>query len=201
METMKNTPLRTSPCGASLPELEIPMANAMVSCLTNEHRKLDEQVLQLALAATRLADEPGSITAGQRAIELWDAIRSDLWSHLQIEEELVFAWAAGHQAISPQLLNRLKTEREEMGKLLAVLPRLLSGEGDGAGSTADRSSFARTLIALAQRLDSHVERYDVEVLPSILRAIVLHGTQGTRARAGDRLSPHEIRFGDEKLSR
>jgi hypothetical protein len=189
METMKNTPRHTSPCGASLPDLEIPMANAMVSCLTNEHRKLDEQVLQLALAATRLASEPCSLTANKLAVELWDAIRSDLWSHLQIEEELVFAWAAGYQAISPELLNTLKIEREELSKLLAGLPGLLSGEVGGAESTADRSSFARTLKALAQSLDSHVERYDTKVLPSILRAVVSHVTarDGTRTSAGDRI--------------
>jgi hypothetical protein len=35
----------------------------------------------------------------------------------------------------------------------------------------DRDVFARTLLALAQTLDSHVERYDGEVLPSILRAL------------------------------
>jgi hypothetical protein len=33
-------------------------------------------------------------------------------------------------------------------------------------------SLARgTLLALARTLDSHVERYDAEVLPSILRAL------------------------------
>jgi iron-sulfur cluster repair protein YtfE (RIC family) len=189
METTKNTHLRTTPCGASLPDLEIPMVNAMVSCLTNEHRKLDEQVLELALAATRLASEPDSLTASQRAVELWDAIRSDLWSHLQIEEELVFAWAGGHQAISPELLNTLKIEREELSKVLAGLPGLLPGEDGEAESTTDSSGFARTLKALAQNLDSHVERYDTKVLPSILRAVVSHGTarEGTKARAGDRI--------------
>jgi hypothetical protein len=35
----------------------------------------------------------------------------------------------------------------------------------------DPKSFAETLLALAQTLDSHVERYDGEVLPSILRAL------------------------------
>jgi hypothetical protein len=35
----------------------------------------------------------------------------------------------------------------------------------------DRAAVARTLLAFARTLDSHVERYEGEVLPSILRAV------------------------------
>jgi hypothetical protein len=48
----------------------------------------------------------------------------------------------------------------------------LSSEVDSEPRTAGgRAIFARTLLALAQTLDSHVERYEGEVLPSILRAL------------------------------
>jgi hypothetical protein len=58
-----------------------------------------------------------------------------------------------------------------MRKLMAALRSLSSGV-DGEPQTAeDRSGFAQTLLALARTLDSHVERYDGEVLPSILRAL------------------------------
>ena len=87
-------------------------------------------------------------------------IRQDLWSHLQIEDELVFSWA--HQAISGTLLDTLKSERQEMRKLMAALRALSPGVDREAQTAGDRSTFAQTLLALARTLDSHVERYDGE---------------------------------------
>jgi len=84
----KNFAIRKSPCNSPLPELEVPMINTMVACLGVEHRKLNGLDMRLALAASRLADDPGAITASQ-ALEVWEEIRQDLWSHLQIEDELV----------------------------------------------------------------------------------------------------------------
>jgi iron-sulfur cluster repair protein YtfE (RIC family) len=167
MEAMQDNAGMT-PCGGPLPELEIPMINTMVTCLGSEHRKLDDHILQLALAATRLANDPGGLAANQRAGEVWDEIRRDLWSHLQIEDGLVFSWGGAHNAISAELFDTLKSEREQMRELLAALPALSSG-ADPKPQTA--STFARTLLALAETLDSHIERYDSEVLPSILRAL------------------------------
>ncbi|MGO9452985.1 MAG: hemerythrin domain-containing protein [Candidatus Binataceae bacterium] len=66
--------------------------------------------------------------------------------------------------LADALLDTLKNERQEMHKLIATLRELSSG--------VDRKqAFTRTLLALARTLDSHVERYDGEVLPSILRAL------------------------------
>jgi hypothetical protein len=53
--------------------------------------------------------------------------------------------------------------------------RAWSSDVDREPQTAgDRSGFAQTLLALARTLDSHVARYDGEVLPSILSAL-FHG--------------------------
>ena len=170
---MEATQVTTSmtPCGGALPELQVPMINAMARCLGSEHRKLDEHILQLAAAATRLSNHPGEASAKARALEAWDEIRRELWSHLQIEDELVFAWGGAHQAISPALLDTLRVERQELRRLLSLLPDLSSGGGGGAELTEDCGAFAGTLIALAQNLNAHVERYDAEVLPAILRAV------------------------------
>jgi len=154
-----------------LPDLEIPMISTMVECLGSEHRKMDEHVLHLALAATRLASRPDDVTTLARAVEAWEEIRRELRSHVQIEDELVLSWGDTHQAISPTLLDMLKIERQEMRRLMAALPELPSDEGQGPESAAERATFARTLLALARNLDSHIERYDAEVLPSILRAV------------------------------
>jgi len=153
----------TTRCCSSLPDLEVPMINTMVTCLGIEHRKLDDLNMQLAFAATRLASDPDAAAANQRALQVWDEIRHDLWSHLQIEDELVFSWGPAHHPISDTLLDSLKSERQEMRKLMAALR-----EPQTAG---DRGVFAHTLLALARMLDSHVERHDGEVLPSILRAL------------------------------
>jgi iron-sulfur cluster repair protein YtfE (RIC family) len=160
-----------SPCGGPLPELEVPMINTLVRCLGSEHRRLNEYILQLALAATRLASHPSEPTANARAVEAWDKIRRELGSHLQIEDELVFSWGAARQAISPTLLDTLKVERQEMRKLMAALIELPSSEDREPESAADSGIFAQTLMGLAQNLDAHIERYDAEVLPSILRAV------------------------------
>ena len=166
-----------TPCGGPLPELEVPMINAMVTCLGSEHRKLDERILQLAFAATRLANDPGALAAKQRAIGAWDEIRLDLWSHLQIEDG-VFSWGEAHHAISDTLRETIQTERQEMRKLLAALPALSPDmdreprmAGDDAMFSQKPLALAQTLLALARTLDSHVERYEGEVLPSILRAL------------------------------
>jgi hypothetical protein len=168
---------RMTPCGSALPELEVPMINTMVTCLGSEHRKLDEHILQLAFAATRLASDPNAPAAKQRAVEVWDEIRRDLWSHLQIEDG-VFSWGEAHHAISDTLRETIQTERQEMRKLVAALSALSSDvdreprrAGDDASFSQTPPMLAQTLLALARTLDSHVERYEGEVLPSILRAL------------------------------
>src|SRR5215831_18752947 len=87
------------PCSDPLPELQIPMINTMVRCLESEHRKMDEHILQLALAAARLGRDPNELTAETRTLQVWCEIRRELWSHLQIEDELVFAWGNAHKAM------------------------------------------------------------------------------------------------------
>jgi hemerythrin HHE cation binding domain-containing protein len=153
-------------CSSPLPELEVPMINTLATCLGIEHRKLNGLDLQLAFAASRLARDPGN----QQALQVWDAIRHDLWSHLQIEDGLV-SWGEAHHAISSAVLDTVKNEREEMRKLIAAM-RSSSPDRDGEPQTAgDPEAFAQTLLDLARALDSHVERYDGEVLPSIRRAL------------------------------
>jgi hypothetical protein len=169
---MKNPQDKTmmTPCGSPLPELEIPMINTMVMCLGNEHRKLDDLIMQLAFAATRLANDSGVVAANEWALQVWDEIQHALRSHLQIEDGLV-SWGKDHHAISGALLDIVKNERLEMRKSMAALRALSSGVDHEPQTVEDRSSFAQTLLALARTLDSHVERYDAEVLPSILRAL------------------------------
>ena len=154
-----------------LPELKVAMINTMVTCLGSEHRKLNYTTVQLAFAAAALANDPGAVTANQRALRVWEEIRHDLWSHLQIEDGLVHSWGEAHHAVSGALLDTLKNERQEMRKLMGALRALSSCPDRGPQTAGNRCSFAQTLLALARTLDSHVERYDGEVLPSILRAL------------------------------
>jgi hypothetical protein len=166
----KDLTIGNSPCNSPLPELEVPMMNTMVACLGVEHRKLNGLDVRLALAASRLADDPGAIIASQRALRVWDEIREDLWSHLQIEDELV-SWGEAHHAIPSALLDRLKNERQEMRNLIATLHELSLGLDRELTAAGDRSAFGKALLALARTLDSHIERYDSEVVPLILRAL------------------------------
>ena len=146
------------------------MINTMVACLGSEHRKLNDLVMQLAGAATRLANDPAAVTANERAVQVWDDIQHDLRSHLQIEDGLV-SWGKEHHAISGTLLDIVKNERLEMRKSMAALRAFSSGLDHEPQTAEDSSGFAQTLLALARTLDSHVERYDADVLPSILRAL------------------------------
>jgi hypothetical protein len=59
---------------------------------------------------------------------------------------------------------------------MATLPPMSTV--DPEPQSRDRVELARTLIARAQTLDSHVERYDGEVLPSILRTLFHRHTVG-----------------------
>jgi Hemerythrin HHE cation binding domain len=159
-----------TPCESPLPELEVPMINTMVACLGSEHRKLNDLVMQLAGAATRLANDPAAVAANERALQLRDEIQHALRSHLQIEDGLV-SWGKEHHAIPGAILDIVKNERLEMRTSMAALRALSSGVDHEPQTDGDRSGIAQTLLALAGTLDSHVERYDAEVLPSILRAL------------------------------
>ncbi len=97
------------------------MIATLVKCLGSEHRNLDELNVQLAFAASTSAVDPEAVAAGKRLFELWDEIRRDLWSHLQVEDALVFGWGGANHAISGGLIQASKTEHEEMRKSLAVL--------------------------------------------------------------------------------
>jgi len=160
-----------SPCGRPLPDLEVPMINTMVSCLGREHGKMNFLTIQLALAAARLAVDPNDGGAKQRALEVWDEIRRDLWPHLQIEDDLVFSWGEARNAIPRSLLDTLKKERQEMHKLVTNLVTPSSGAEEAPHAFADQELTAETLQALAHTLDAHIEHYDNEVLPLILRAV------------------------------
>jgi hemerythrin HHE cation binding domain-containing protein len=164
-----DTMIRKAPRISPLPELEVPMINTMVACLGAEHRKLNGLNMLLAYGATRLTSDGGAIEANQKVLRVWDEIRQDLWSHLQIEDGLV-SWGEAHHALSDPLLDTLKNERQEMRKLIATLHEL-SLSVDRKLTSGKRSAFAQTLLALARMLDLHVERYDGRVLPSILRAL------------------------------
>jgi hypothetical protein len=165
----KDTTIRKAPCSSPLPELEVPMINTMVACLGVEHRRLSGLNMQLAYDATRLANDPDAIEANRNVLRVWDEIRQDLWSHLQIEDGLV-SWGEAHHAISAALLQTLKNDRQEMRKLIAALPEL-SSDLDRAQTAGSRTAFAQTLLALTRTLEAHVERYDGGVLPLILRAL------------------------------
>jgi hypothetical protein len=167
---MMRATIQMKPSRIPLPELEVPMIRTMVTCLGIGHRKLYGLNMQLAFAAKRLACDAGIITANQQALQAWDKIRHDLWSHLQIEDELVLSWGMAHQAIPCTLLDTLRNERQQMRQQIAAL-RALSPRVE-LQPIGDRRAYAQTLLALARTLDSHVERYDGEVLPSIHGALL-----------------------------
>jgi len=157
-----------TPCSEPLPDLEVPMINALVACLGSEHRKLNGLVTRLALIATRHVDSRDVAAANRDAFEIWEEIRHTLRSHLQIEDELVYSWGESHHAFSSSLLAALSGEREKMRKSLAELPELSSGVTKEPQILADHRA---ALLALTAMLDSHVERYEGEVLPAVRRAL------------------------------
>ncbi len=167
---MEAAPLMTqmTPCSEPLPDLEVPMINTIVTCLGSEHKKLSGLITRLALIASRPVESQNATTANHDALEIWEEIRRSLWSHLQIEDELVYSWGKSHHAFPGSLLAALSGEREKMRKLLADLPELSSGANQEPQILKDHRA---TLLALTAILDSHVERYDGEVLPAIRRAL------------------------------
>jgi hypothetical protein len=160
-----------TPCSEPLPDLEVPMINAILTCLGSEHKKFSSLITRLALIATRPVDGQDAAAANHDALEIWEEIRRSLWAHLQIEDELVYSWGQGHHAVSGSLLASLSDEREKMRKVLADMPALSSGVAEGSQFLTDHRA---TLLALTAILDSHVERYDGEVLPVIRRALFHH---------------------------
>jgi len=166
VEAAQLTALMT-PCSEPLPDLEVPMINAIVTCLGSEHKKLSGLISRLALIANRPVDGRDAATANRDALEIWEEIRRSLWSHLQIEDELVYSWGESHHAFPSSLLGALRAEREQMRKLLAELPESSSGTGEPQ-ILADHRAALLTLTAM---LDSHIKRYDGDVLPAVRRAL------------------------------
>ena len=132
METTQTT-LEMTPCGSPLPELEVPMISSIVSCLGIEHKRLDKLNLQLAAAAARLEREPNAVAAFQQANEIWEEIRRVLWSHLQIEDELILSWGRVRHATSDTAIDGLKIEHQRMRELIAALPARFSEAGRERG--------------------------------------------------------------------
>jgi hypothetical protein len=170
MKAINTANLRKGDCFAALPDLEVPMTRSMLSCLTNEHTKLEEQMLQLVLAATRLAADPNDDEANRQTVDMWEGIRSYLWSHLQIEDELVMVWGAAHHAIPGALGETLEKERQEIRKSLAG-PALHTDDRGTPTNAAEREGFARSLLGVSRTLSAHVQRYEGEVLPALQRAL------------------------------
>ena len=160
-----------APCDDPLPELEVPMINTIVSCLAREHRRLDELNMRLAFAATRLVSDPETTVAMESAIQAWDEIRRSLWPHLQIEDELVLSWGRTHEVIAEASSEALRGEHQRLRELVAALPTASGVEDLEASAVKDRAGFAQTLLALARLLDSHIERYESDVLPAVRRAL------------------------------
>jgi hypothetical protein len=142
------------------------MINAMVACLESEHRNFSLLIMRLAFAATRRSDGD-TLGAPWLALELWSEIQRDLRSHLQIEDELVLSWGGEHHAIPAALQEAIRKERQEIRRLTASLAEIGVVEPI---SRENAAPFAQALLNLAHALDSHVERYDSEVLPAIRRA-------------------------------
>jgi hypothetical protein len=142
MEATEVTIQMTFRCSTLL-ELEVPMINTMVTCLGSEHRRLNYATVRLAFAATRLASDPGAVIANQRALRLWEEIRHDLWSHLQIEDGLVPSWGEAHHAISGALLATLKNERQKMRKLMGALRAGSSGTDREPQTAGDPAASRR----------------------------------------------------------
>jgi Hemerythrin HHE cation binding domain len=157
-----------TPCSKPLPDLEVPMINAIVACLSSEHKKLNSLVTRLALIATRPVDSANAAAANRDTLQIWEEMRRTLRSHLQIEDELVYSWGEGHHAFSGSLLTALNDDREKLRKSLTDLTAGVSGTEEEPQILTDHRA---TLLALTAILDSHVERYEDEVLPAIRRAL------------------------------
>ena len=99
-------------CDIPLPELEGPMINTMVACLGIEHRKLNDLIMRLACAATRLANDPGAVTANERALQVRDEIQHALRSHLQIEDADLLGQAASRNFRRTARYREERTSRD-----------------------------------------------------------------------------------------
>ena len=59
-----------TPCSEPLPDLEVPMINAIVTCLSSEHKKLSSLINRLALIASRPVDGQTATTVNLDALEI-----------------------------------------------------------------------------------------------------------------------------------
>ena len=146
---------------SSLPELEVPMINTMVTCLGSERRRLNYTTLQLAFAATRLASDPGAVTANQLVLpKVWGRRDTALRSMVAFAKSKTVwctLWGEAHHTVSGTLLDTLKNEREEMRKQRVLSVRCRRLQIVYRKSAGERNGFAQILLALAGTLDSHVQ--------------------------------------------
>jgi len=147
----------------SAPDSEVPLLNAIVSCLTREHQRFEEPLMRLANAATRLHSDPSNSKLYKDAVAAWSALSANLWTHLQLESDVVLSWGAARNDVPTELVEALRSEATRIRDLVKAF--------DSAG---DRLEAAKALSGLAHLLDEHIERQDHQLFPAIQRSLFKH---------------------------
>jgi len=136
--------------------------NALVNCLALEHRRFDDALMSLAAASASLATDPLNSGLHQRATQAWAGLKSDLWFHLERENDLVIWWAETH--IGYDFVRELSREQRAMRELVRQVEAVAPKENEAA------LFQARAFVALANLLDRHIEHHENSVFPVIRKA-------------------------------
>ena len=155
---MKKTPCDSLPDSDSNRESEI--INAAVNCLALEHERFGAVLIGLGAASASLAAHPMDAELRRRARRAWSALKTDLWSHLQRETDLVFEWTELRAPASNHFVEEVSREQH---KLRELIRQIEAGAPDHEAAHAQ----ARAFVAVVNLLDRHIEWHQQTVFPTI----------------------------------
>jgi hypothetical protein len=107
--------------------------------------------MRLAAAAAALAPEPLNPELRANAMEAWGNLKTDLWSHIEREDALIFS--CGASGLSAEFIEPIRREEGEIRELVKRI--------EDNRATDDRElalTQALALAAMALVLDAHIER-------------------------------------------
>jgi len=162
------TKMKKTPCDSIFSEesnFEARMINAIVNCLALEHRRFNDALMALGAVSASLAADPLNSEIYERTTQAWARLKSDLWSHLALENGLVFWWSGYQVKSGRDFVGDLSREQREIREVVRRIEFGTRKESEGAASQA------RAFVAIADLLDKHIEHYEADVFLAIRGAV------------------------------
>lgn len=137
--------------------------------LAEEDAKLRPPLTQAAMAAARLALDPGDPTLREAAVKAWAGIESMMAKHLSKEDRTVLPWAESVAEFPHHLVERARKKHDQV----MALRDMITTHSFLKGSDEEIAVAARNLCVFATALDDLIAGEQRELFP-VMRRLLFH---------------------------